>query len=329
MPLIISRKTTDSKIAQSIEMGVSQSEFGTHDLCHYRWYLEKVEMLTSVKPEFVLTSGTSFHEGMDWMYRTNGQKIGVPPLKFNKLAKLTPEEELEAIYWHKILWILIKAYRVYYKDDFTGGLKIKHLEQVLRVNYEGITLCGATDLVVERNNAAEMWDHKTKGMKSAKSSATDEWKTRFQFFLYTFMWNQLNPDDRIRTFMANVIMKPAISRKNNESMEGFFQRLTADLIKRRADYFKRERIQMTPMLMTAWHDNFLRPYLATFRELQKVKEGSDAWEALVLKKNSSSCWAYGRQCAFYAHCHSGAKLENISHLTKRKAKHEHYEEKAD
>lgn len=283
-------------------------------------------MLTTTKPEFVLTAGTAFHTGMDWMYRTEGKKIGVPPL-FNKDVKLTPEEEQESYYWHQILWILTKAYRHHYKDDFTDAIKIVSLEQVLKVVIDGILHCGALDLVVERNERTEIWDHKTKGMKSAKSSAVDEWRTRFQFLLYTFMWNVANPDKPIRRFVANVIMKPAISLKQNETLQGFFRRLQLDVNQRRADYFKRESVPVDSRTMQTFYQNFLRPRIANMKMLQTVKEGTREYEALVLHRNSANCYAFGRMCPFYGHCHNGKKLEELPNLRKRKVKHEHYEEK--
>lgn len=326
MPTLIARRTTDSDISQSIAMGVSQSEFSTYDLCHYRWYLERVKMMVSVKPEFILSVGTSFHSGMDWLYKTKGTKVGVPPLKFNKLAKLSPEEEEEAMYWHKILTILIEQYQIHYKDDFQT-IQIKSLEQVLRVSIHGIELCGAVDLVALRGNANEMWDHKTKGMKSAKSSPIDEWKTRFQFLLYTLMWNIAHPEDRIRYFLANVIHKPALNLKAGETPPAFFARLRSDVAKRRSEYFKRERFPLSGNILGPWEENFLRPRIENFKMLQRVKEGTSEYRALVLHRNAASCWAYGRQCPFYAHCHNGKKLEELSHLTTRSAKHEHYGEK--
>lgn len=329
MPTIISRKTTDTDISQSIEMGVSQSEVSTYDLCHYRWYLERVKMLTSLKPEFILTVGTSFHSGMDWMYRTKGKKIGVPPLEFNKFAKLTPDEEEEAEYWHKVLSILIEVYRLHYADDFDGSLKIISLEQVLRSSIEGILFCGAIDLLALSNGASTIWDHKTKGIKAKDSSATDEWKTRFQFLLYTLMWNRLHPDQKVRYFLVNVIHKPALRLKKGENVQAFYRRLKSDVADRRTDYFKREKFPLTPNILQAFMDNFLRPKIANFKLLQTVKPQTREYEALVLQRNSAACWSYGRQCPFYAHCHNGRSLEQLSHLVKKKSKHEHYEEKAD
>lgn len=323
MPLLISRRTRDTDISQSIDAGVSQSEYGTYDLCHYRWYLERVKMLTSVKPEFVLSTGTAFHSGMDWMYKTGGKKIGVPPLEFNKLAKLTPEEEQEAYRWHKILWILIKAYRLHYKDDFEN-MKIISTEQVLRVDIDGIPHCGALDLVIELYKAAAIMDHKTKGMKSSKASAADEWRTRFQFLLYTLMWNIANPDQKVRYFIANVIMKPAISQKITENLQSFLARLQMDVNERRSQYFKREKVPLTSTTLQNFYVGFLRPRIDTMKLLQTVKPDTREYSALVLKRNSAACNSYGRQCAFYAHCHHGAKLEEMKHLVQRKAKHEHY-----
>lgn len=328
MPVLIhSRKTIDSDISISIDAGVSQSEYGVYDLCHYRWYLERVRMLTSIKPEFVLSTGTAFHTGMDWMYRSGGKKIGVPPLEFNKLAKLTPEEEMEAEYWHKILWVLIKAYRHHYNDDFNGAMKVISLEQVLRVSIDGILHCGALDLVVDQSQRNAIMDHKTKGMKGAKASASDEWKTRFQFLLYTIMWNLSYPKEKVNRFIANVIMKPAISLKQNETLGAFFLRFATDVNARRMDYFKRERVPIDGPVMKNFYERFLRPRIDTMKILQTVKPGTQAYSAMVLKPNSASCYAYGRQCAFYAHCHMGKKLEDMPHLTTRKLKHEHYEEK--
>jgi hypothetical protein len=323
MPTLISRRTVDTDISVSIDQGVSQSEYGTYDLCHYRWYLERVKMLTSVKPEFVLSVGTAFHSGMDWMYKTKGQKIGVPPLEFNKLAKLTPEEEQESYRWHQILWILIKAYRAHYKDDFEQ-FNILSTEQVLRIGIDGILHCGALDLVIALHSAAAIMDHKTKGMKSSKASAVDEWRTRFQFMLYTLMWNLNYPDQKVRYFIANVIMKPAISQKQGESLQGFLQRFKYDVAERRREYFKREKIPLTKTTLDNFYVGFLKPRIDNMKMLQTVKPGTGPYNALVLQRNSSACNAFGRQCAFYAHCWHGAKLEDMKHLVQRKAKHEHY-----
>jgi hypothetical protein len=330
MPTLISRKTVDSDISESIDLGVSQSEFAAYDLCHYRWYLEKVKMLTSIRPEFILSVGTSFHHGMDWMYRTLGKKIGVPPLKFNKLAKLTPEEEEEAMYWHKVLTILIEAYLVHYKRDFEN-LQVIALEQVLKVSFQGINLCGALDLGTEHNKAVQIWDHKTKSMRGSTTGGIDEWKTRFQFLLYTFMWNKLNPDQRVRYFLVNVVHKPALRRKQNETPQALLRRIKDDVVARKTEYFYRERLPLTSDLLQAFENHFLRPKIENFKMLQQTKPDPNnaQFQALVLQRNSANCWAYGRQCPFYAHCHTGKKLEQLPHLVKRKAKHEHYEEKAD
>lgn len=327
-PLIIARKTVDGPIAESISMGVSQSEFSTYDLCHYRWYLERVLMLTSILPEFVLTVGTSMHSGMDWLYKTKGKKVGVPPLEFNKLAKLTPEDQEEARYWHKVLTALIENYRLYYKDDFST-VEVVSLEQVVRVEIEGINLCGALDLAALRHNAIEIWDHKTKGMKSANSSAVDEWRTRFQFLLYTVIWNILNPKRKAKYFMANVIHKPALRLKQGEHPAALVARIRHDIAQRQKEYFKRERFPVPPNLLQAFMNNFLMPRIENFKMLQRVKPGTGEYQALVMHRNSAACWSYGRQCPFYAHCHSGKTIEELAHVTKRKAKHEHYEEKAD
>jgi hypothetical protein len=326
MPQIISRKTVDTDIAQAISMGVSQSEYGTYDLCHYRWYLEKVLMLNGTKPEFVLTAGTAFHTGMDWMYRTGGKKIGVPPLEFNKVVKLTPEEEEEAEYWHKVLFILIKVYRLHYKDDFSDAMEIISLEQVLRVEIDGILHCGALDLVVNQGGRNAIWDHKTKGMKGRKSTAANEWSTRFQFLLYALMWNLQYPKNKVNRFMVNIIMKPALEMRKGETMPAFLMRLQQDVNTRRVDYFKREQVPIDKSTLDNFRARFLQPRIDTMKMLQRAKPGSIEYSAMVLKPNSSACFSFGRQCAFYAHCHNGKKLEELP-LIKRKAKHEHYEEK--
>lgn len=323
---ILCRKTTDSEVSRSIEAGVSQSEIGVYDNCNYRWYLEYVLGYKDIAPEFILSVGTAFHSALETLHTSLGEKVIVPPLKFNKLANFTEEDRNNERYWNGVLPVLLKAYAQYYRDDFRTW-EIVAVEKLLSASVEGINLVGAADLVTRNNSKAEMADNKTAKMKKqSDGSHLESWETRFQFKLYTFLWNEMFPEDKIGYFLANVISKPGIQMKVHETFPNFLARLAMDIRQRPTEYFKRERFPLTKDTMLHFRTRQLGPILARFKLLQTVQPNTLGWDALVMHRSESSCFSFGRRCPFFGHCHKGEALEKMK-LVKRTIKHEHHAEK--
>lgn len=317
---------SENPVALAIMAGVSQSERTVYDNCHYRWYLEYVERWKSFEPEFILSVGSLFHKGMEEIAASQGKKFSRPKFKFNKLATLTEDDAYEQNYWENVLMILFEEYIRYYADDFEMH-KVLAIEKVLHLTVEGIPLVGAPDRVTEYNGRAQMWDHKTQKMKKEKDGkSVESWETRFQFLLYTYIWNQLYPQYRVGYFLADLISKPAISQKQTENPAQFFNRLRADIRANPSHYFKRERFPLTQGLLDNFYHHSLRPKIDKFKLLLTVQPGTIGWNALVMDRNDGACFSFGRRCPFFLHCHQGHPIEKLK-VYKREIKHEHHIEK--
>lgn len=305
--------------------GITQSEMQTWDNCSELWYLRYNLMLASRgRFSWALTYGSWMHAALEEFYLTKGKRWHIDPVVKNK-EFLSAKVLADFDYWAQLAEVQMSCYASRYKADFTFW-KIKKVEHIVDIEWEGIRLKGMIDLLVKSlvHGGYYVVDHKTTGRLDKQTVLG--WDFRLQFMFYCWLARKLWGEDfPIKGYYINAIKKPQLRKGINESIPTFLQRVQTDMMASDEKYYYRDRLILTKGSMKHFEDTILRPKLFRVRLLMDPKVKPEIKQAIIRNKNTDHCLHYGQPCEFINACKNGLKLEQHS-FRKREVKHQELEE---
>lgn len=298
----------------------TQSEITLWDACPFKWY-QRYYLQKSKKGElqWPLIVGTIWHMAMETFYRAKSVICPSVSEHIPEDVVVSSEIQLEIQYWQQVLEATLQAYAIFFKDDFKQ-FKIIDLEKTLEceIEIDGVTfkLAGKIDMKGTRGKTDMIiFDHKT--VSQISNSITEGWGYKFQFMFYLWLDWRVNGAG-VNKFMVNAVRKTQLRQGKGEHIHTFAARVKTDILKRPADYFYRQDLDLTAEGILSFEKAILMPKLRRIAMLQNNRLDTSVLEVLALNKNTDQCNMYGAQCEFFDLCYHG---ENGKYK-KRAVKHE-------
>ena len=286
--------------------GFTQSELSTFGACAQKWHWRYNEMIDKAGSySMALMVGTAFHDSMEQFYKTLGKRVNVATLQFEEHVVPSADDYQDLTYWNAVLPMIVRAYTIYYKDDFQL-FTVEQIEEEVDVKWEGFRLRGKIDLRFEELNGLFIMDHKTSGRLTKETVAG--WDFRFQFMFYLWLKTIQDPaiKKRLKGYWINAVKKPELRVKKNESIPQFAQRCFEDMVAEPEKYFYRERFYVTKDLLEHFEKHVVTPRLNLLRAISDPKTPVWLAEGILFNKNTDECQHYmGAPCPYIDLCRHG------------------------
>lgn len=289
------------------------------------WYL-RYNLLLQYRGRFswALTYGSWVHAALEEFYATKGKRWHIDPVVKDKHL-LSAKTLADFDYWAALAQLTMDIYTSHYKGDFKFW-KVKEVEFIVDLEFEGVRLKGMIDLFVESlvHGGYYVVDHKTTGRLDMQTVLG--WDFRLQFMFYCWLaWKMWGDEKRVRGYYINAIKKPQLRRGVNESVPAFLQRVQTDMLANDEKYFYRERLRLKKNDLLHFENTILRPKLARVKMLMNPKVPVETKAAIIRNKNTGHCLHYGQPCEFLPMCQHGMEIEKHAYRT-RGVKHQELEE---
>lgn len=263
--------------------------------CPKKYEYKYVRGFRSTLPADNLTFGTAIHALLDEFYTHEPPKSD---LRWPEDAEWEPKGNA-----------MIRAYREYYGDDILDW-DIVAAEHEFRVDELSYHLAGKMDLIAVRNKTdLWFWDHKTAG----QPLAFEELRIRTQGRIYSYAereirkaYPKLSEDVKFRGFLYNVLVKPKHKWGDNETAQGYEDRVYHAIMKEPERFFMRHEIPVERMAI----GSVSRDNDTLSRMIERATEEN------TFIKNEEHCYAWKRQCEFYNVCFDEVPLEEAPDLAK-------------
>lgn len=230
------------------KVGISQSSMKTFMTCRRKWMLN-IAGLERKDKQRNTHFGTIVHEMLDQVYQ-NIQTVSEEELerfvrrKLNKYLKKSNEGQFldpEQYDLEKEMCVAsVTAYFEFFEKDreqFTESVP----EYEFAIPYKDVTLRGKIDGLFRRKNG-QRWqmEHKTKS-RWDEEAGLQALLFDFQNLMYSFA-AEAESDEPIKGILYNIIRKPQLRRKKDETNRQFLLRVKEDIASRPDWYFTRYEI---------------------------------------------------------------------------------------
>lgn len=275
----------------NLDAGISATGLELFLTCMEQFRLKYIEGWVSAWPRLPLTYGTYMH----WILERAYKKRKAPSMKWVEgRRKVFHKQWLkdainpigQAIAMQQTVYALSSCvlptyFKRYagdwpdgtYPEKITGVVKPKKfidLETLHHIRYEypdgkAITIRVRRDGVFKaKNKEVWIWDHKNFSIVQVEN-ILESLPMNLQQMLY--LWSYLKETGRYPTgVQINILRRPALYRKKNESEKAYYDKVQADVEKRQDHYFIRLEMAITPGELDRWVETQLNPIMLLFRK---------------------------------------------------------------
>ena len=286
--------------------GFTQSELSTFGACAQKWNWRYNQLLDKAGTySMALMVGTAFHDAMEQFYATKGARVNVATLQFEDHVIPSAEDLQELEYWNHVLPMMVKAYAIYYKDDF-DIMEVLQIEEEVDVVWNDFRLRGKIDLRFNEPNGLFILDHKTTARLTRETVAG--WDFRFQFMFYLWLKTIQKPEIKkeLKGYWINAVKKPELRVKKNETIPQFALRVFEDMVQEPEKYFYRERFFVTKDLLEHFENQVVLPRINLIKAIADSKTPRWLAEGILFNKNTDECQHYtGAPCPYIDLCRHG------------------------
>ena len=285
--------------AAKINRIYTSTSLGQYNRCPKLWYYYHV---ASVEPPVALAQvnpnvefGSAIHDMFEVFLRnkidsTNPMNLDIKLDKYTEHTRLlssTVFKTVEEIH------------------PFINDFKPIVVESELYGNYQGISIGGKLDAIVEYQNELWVLDHKT----SSRKLDYKRFQLSNQFDIYCWLARQKGYD--VMGVIVNFLRIPSLKRKKDEADENFYERIRDDIYEvettssNKSSYFSMATITKTNDETNSGLDDI-----------------SDAIYHIntdnFYRKNAMSCFQFNTPCEFFEVCTDQIPID---YLNKRKVEH--------
>jgi len=192
---------------------------------------------------------------------------------------------------------LIYEYLKFWKEDF--GFEYLAIEENFKT--EGpclIPLRGKRDAVLKgvfNGGDRYLMEHKTKSQISEGNLGMTISRD-LQNLLYIYTYNLEHSKNQLSGVLYNIIRKPMLRKKANESMPEFGTRCLLDIQQRPEHYFMRFDVPITPKVI----NNFSVKFASEMMRYLTWWETNEKYD----QENTANCYMYNSPCQFIEYCDS-------------------------
>lgn len=283
--------------------------------CQRKFYWYFVRLLATKSTSIPLTLGSLFHEGMAVLFKTKNldEALAVIDTQFSAIRNnffVSPEDEQYMSY----IDIIIKSMlRGYYEQNrtFLPDIEVVAAEQRFSINMEKqkwaypsveldtVPYAGTIDLLFRHGNKLYVGEHKTKSQITPnilKYLIFD-----FQVNMYPVGAHSLFGEWPASTYY-NIIRKPGIRLKQNETIQQYYARCEREYIERPDYYFHEEWVPLNKLQI----DRAIQDvYIYMQQILDKyINYGADVIDSAFWPRNDDACENWGG-CPYFFLCRDG------------------------
>lgn len=287
--------------------------------CPRLYYYKRIKKYEKIEYSIPFLVGKVIHLGLSLVFQKNKNAIKLmlecyrsERKKINDYFTLTTNEEEDLNEQEYIVQGMLKAYQRRYEKMIRGVTLIgSEVEGVAEFN-DNVNVVIKLDNLIRIDKKKVL--HELKTSKYITPDYVRSIRTDFQHSLYYHIYNALYPETPINEVMYDIIRKPSIRQKKEETYPAFLIRLE--------EWYQR------PDDMAVFHvERFSEPLLTqedVFNTVEKVSN------IMLQCKNEEEyyqdfekCYGYyGSKCPYYELCHSGGESkENLVLYQIRKPYH--------
>ena len=303
--------------------------------CEWR-YIQELAPLTSAH---ALTFGSLIHAGLQHWHQ-QGDMDGMLALVDQQCLRRTQDADVNQT-WHLARAMLTGYARCYAKERFRivaleapFSMSIRNPETGL--SSRSFQLSGKVDGIVEEDGQYYLLEHKT--TSTLDGSYLERLWLDMQISLYSHALERIH-GVRIAGVIYNVLCKARLRQGTGETEAEFEARKAELLAKSKTGKSSAQR--KLPETDEAFQERLLAKYadptmfhreVILFTPDQYAELETELWELTqqylyarrrnAFYRNTSQCFAYGRQCAYYPLCRANGAQHVIDTLYERRPPHE-------
>jgi len=240
-------------------------------------------LLKPVEESPALRIGSAVHYGLHYHYLFETSDIAVTQFYKQVVASCTVLDIVGIETEQQLVSAMLNGYQNYYADE---KLTVLASEQTIKTQINrDIWFAGKIDMIAEIDGGKWLFEHKTAG--SIENGYFEKLAIDPQITGYLYLATQKYPD--VRGAVYNVLRKPSIRQKQNETIEEFHQRMKQDYLDRPEFYFQRRDVVRNDR------------ELAEFPDYVKNITDEIRYHRNFFPRNPGQCNLYG-SCAFRSLC---------------------------
>ena len=266
-------------------MVLANSQIQTWLDCRRYYKFAYEDLLKPVETSPALRIGSAVHYGLRFHYL--GHDDGLVRFYDNIIETLLATEtmpDIDSIETERCFCSnILNGYRNCYADE---KIKVLETEQAIKTEIDkNVWFAGKIDMIAETDGNKWLFEHKT--TSNLENSYFNKLAIDPQVTGYLYLATQKYPD--ICGVVYNVIRKPSIRQKQNETIEEFYQRMRQDYLERPEFYFQRREVVRNDK------------ELSEFPEYVRNIAEEIRWNRGFFPRNTSQCNLYG-SCTFRSLC---------------------------
>lgn len=280
--------------------------------CHRKYYWRYIRNIEQKKTSIPLFVGGMYHSGLEQFYRGEKPDVILHDMdeqitEFMTNKFIDPSEMGILDYQRAVILGMLEGYFHIHKKDLKCW-KILATELYVEMPLPGfeIPLVGTIDLVYKHKGKIWIGEHKT------TSQVTKDYIDRLPFDLQVMIYPKMAEHalkKRAHGVCYNVIRKPSIRQRQNETFADFIVRVTEDYKTREDFYFYREEILYNQKYIKQAENDIkmISEELNMYHDFLGKKKilKADEWY-----RNSRACFNYGR-CPFFNLCKHGDRTDQL------------------
>ena len=244
-----------------------------------------VDLLKPIEISPALRIGSAVHYALRYHYL--GKSDGVVRFYDNIITEHLATEivpDIDNIETERCLCSnMLNGYRNCYANE---EIKVLETEQTIKSRFDkNVWFAGKIDMIAELDGNKWLFEHKT--TSNLGNGYFDKLALDSQITGYLYLAIQKYPD--ICGIIYNVLRKPSIRQKQNETIEEFYQRMRNDYLERPEFYFQRREVVRSDK------------ELVEFPEYVKNIAEEIQYHRNFYPRNTSQCNLY-RSCTFRSLC---------------------------
>lgn len=288
--------------------------------CRKKYEFKYVKKIEKISFEIFNVVGNCMHFGIYNLYIKNKKALtdtlGMlydEKQKLRKSMSLSIEHEEELHKQEFAIMGMLEGYVLHYSEHLKNSTHIANeLKLEVSINDDTVLVIKMDDIIKVKK---DLFLHELKTSKYLTVDYIRKIKGSLQTSLYFYGYNEMNVKAKhFDGIMYDVIKKPSIKIKKNESSDEFMLRLKAYYLQDPNEVFYME-INKTPEISK---DNVFNMVIRVSNDIRECKENDCFYE------NFTNCYQFGR-CSYYELCHNTGDanvMANYREITKHDEKGE-------
>lgn len=196
--------------------------------CRRKYYLHQIVMIERKGISIPFVAGKILHTGVSFLFRKSKEYVVEAKKHYKTICDdaknliLTDKEWKELSDVGDYIEGMLKGF---YKKNAVFINKIQQVknEVKLRLELDKGIFVGSIDNLFKFEN--QLWMHELKSAKELTEYRIDKIKTDLQHSAYYYVFHILHPKHKIHKIRYDIIRKPSIRQKQNETLEEYKKRL--------------------------------------------------------------------------------------------------------